>query len=152
MNCSALWMINVLIVTIFSFQFPISMIGMESTETASVLKLSSCSPRTESAQISAASSPLWLFPTHLLEPVTMWFPSTWKKKSKNKKPGFKIYGCTCDFSLKKFLWVQVLFYHPFIPRAASYLHRKIDRAANQAVLQVIVRLFTNAKWHGEGRE
>lgn len=34
MNCSALWVINLLIVTISSFQFPINMIGMESSETA----------------------------------------------------------------------------------------------------------------------
>lgn len=47
--------------------------------------------------------------------------------------------------------MQVIFYNIFILWAASYLHRKIDWASNQAVLQVIAMLFKNVKRHGKGK-
>lgn len=56
MNCSALWVINVLTVTISSFQFPINTIGQGCTGTAEALAPSSCSWVAESAQVDPVVS------------------------------------------------------------------------------------------------
>lgn len=53
MKYSALWVINVLIVTTSSFPFPINMIAMECAQTARSPYFTSCSPVAEPAQISA---------------------------------------------------------------------------------------------------
>lgn len=75
MKCSALRVINVLIVTTSSFQFPINMIGMECAQTARSRYFTSCSPVAEPAQISATAPPtpplVGSLLTHLLERLTI---------------------------------------------------------------------------------
>lgn len=100
MKCSALWVINVLIVTIASFQFPINMIGIECAQTARSGYFASCSSVAESAEISATPPLSGLFPAHtpfrVVNNSSILVPSTWGRRERGELD-LKSADATCNF-------------------------------------------------------
>lgn len=155
MNCSALWVINLLIVTISSFQFPINMIGMESSETAWALSFHLAAQSWVSIDVSLYLLLFGHFSTHMpfgaFNNSSILFPFIWKQ-GKNC-PKFKNLQIQLVIFLEKqnSYSAQVIFRNISTLWAASCLNREMDPASNQTVLPMDGMHCTNAKWHVEGK-